>query len=62
MQNQATVMITSATRVTSLSRGIQLASALLLGLVILYGAGFVQTSAVHNAAHDMRHSAAFPCH
>lgn len=61
MQNQATVSA-SASRVTAVSRGLQLASAFLLGLLILYGAGFVQTSAVHNAAHDMRHSAGFPCH
>jgi cobalt transporter subunit CbtB len=33
-----------------------------LGLFILWGAGFAQTSAVHNAAHDTRHSNAFPCH
>ena len=41
---------------------VQLAAALSLGVVILYGAGFVQTPAVHSAAHDMRHSAGFPCH
>lgn len=33
-----------------------------LGLVLLYGAAFAETSALHNAAHDARHSAAFPCH
>ena len=33
-----------------------------LGLVLLYGAGFAETSALHNAAHDSRHSAGFPCH
>ncbi len=36
-------------------------SAALLGLVILYGVGFAPLQA-HNAAHDARHSAAFPCH
>lgn len=36
-------------------------SAALLGLVILYGVGFAPLEA-HNAAHDARHSAAFPCH
>lgn len=36
--------------------------AALLGLVVLYGAGFNQLGAVHNAAHDTRHSFAFPCH
>ena len=48
-------------RVTA-SRILQLASAMLLGAVILYGVGFMQTSAVHNAAHDVRHATAIPCH
>ena len=43
------------------SKSIQLVSAMLLGIVILYGAGFVQTYTAHNAAHDMRHSQGFPC-
>lgn len=60
MQRQAT--ITATTRVAAISKGLQLVTAFLLGAVILYGAGFVQTSAVHNAAHDMRHSQGFPCH
>ena len=34
----------------------------LLGSFILWGVGFSQISALHNAAHDTRHSAAFPCH
>ena len=33
-----------------------------LGLFMLWGVGFSPISAVHNAAHDVRHSAAFPCH
>ena len=32
------------------------------GLVLLYAAGFAETAELHNAAHDSRHSAAFPCH
>lgn len=60
MQSQAA--IAGTTRVATLSRGVQLVTAFILGLVILYGAAFVQTSAVHNAAHDMRHSQGFPCH
>lgn len=56
---------TSATaigRAASISKPLQLTAAFLLGMVMLYGAGFVQTSAVHNAAHDARHSIGFPCH
>jgi cobalt transporter subunit CbtB len=33
-----------------------------LGLALVYGAGFAQTAHLHNAAHDGRHSAGFPCH
>jgi cobalt transporter subunit CbtB len=36
--------------------------ALLLGLFLVLGAGFAPISVVHNAAHDSRHSFAFPCH
>lgn len=37
-------------------------SSLVLGLVFVYFVGFAPISAVHNAAHDTRHTAAFPCH
>jgi cobalt transporter subunit CbtB len=36
--------------------------AALLGLVLVWGVGFSQITAVHNAAHDTRHANAFPCH
>jgi len=64
MHNQTSVAATPrATTVSgTISKGLQLTTAFLLGVVILYGAGFVQTSTVHNAAHDMRHSQGFPCH
>ena len=37
-------------------------SAFLLGVVVIAGAGFASTPALHNAAHDQRHSIGFPCH
>lgn len=37
-------------------------SAAVLGLTLLFAAGFAETHALHNAAHDARHSAGFPCH
>ena len=37
-------------------------SAAILGACLVYFAGFSHIDAVHNAAHDTRHSAAFPCH
>ena len=33
-----------------------------LGAALLFGAGFASMPALHNAAHDARHSDAFPCH
>ena len=36
--------------------------ALSVGLILLFFVGFAPISAIHNAAHDTRHSAAFPCH
>jgi cobalt transporter subunit CbtB len=37
-------------------------AAMLLGVVILYAAGFASAPLLHNAAHDTRHSQGFPCH
>jgi cobalt transporter subunit CbtB len=34
----------------------------LLGAALIFLAGFAPVDAMHNAAHDTRHSAAFPCH
>jgi cobalt transporter subunit CbtB len=34
----------------------------LLGAALIYFTGFSHMEIVHNAAHDTRHSAAFPCH
>jgi cobalt transporter subunit CbtB len=37
-------------------------AAILLGVFILYGAGFAGADVLHNAAHDSRHAIIFPCH
>ncbi|MBA1232312.1 CbtB-domain containing protein [Pseudomonas viridiflava] len=50
---------TSATHTQRLTAAI---SAALLGACLVYFAGFSHIAAVHNASHDTRHSAAFPCH
>jgi cobalt transporter subunit CbtB len=36
--------------------------ALVLGLGLVYGAGFANSDSVHDAAHDSRHALSFPCH
>lgn len=35
---------------------------ILMGLSLVYFAGFSHMELVHNAAHDTRHSSGFPCH
>jgi cobalt transporter subunit CbtB len=47
---------------SSQSRIMQLALAGLLGVFILGFSGLAPIEAVHNAAHDYRHSMGFPCH
>lgn len=37
-------------------------SAILLGVFLVLGTGFAHSNTIHNAAHDSRHSFAFPCH
>jgi cobalt transporter subunit CbtB len=58
--NTTTTSIGSAA--SSQSRVLQLALAGLLGIFIVGFAGFAPMEAAHNAAHDYRHSMAFPCH
>jgi cobalt transporter subunit CbtB len=54
---------TRATASTALSQ--RLAAAAfggLIGLFLIYGVGFAHPETIHNAAHDTRHAASFPCH
>lgn len=41
---------------------LSIAFAALLGLGLVFAAGFADASALHDAAHDQRHAIAFPCH
>ena len=36
--------------------------AVVFGAVILFSVGFSYSTPIHNAAHDTRHTLAFPCH
>ena len=44
------------------TKNLQLFATVALGLVILFAVGFAPMDIAHNAAHDTRHSVAFPCH
>jgi cobalt transporter subunit CbtB len=37
-------------------------AAIALGFAVLYVVGFAGSTAIHDAAHDARHSLNFPCH
>ena len=37
-------------------------AAMLIGTLIIVGVGFAGPEVLHNAAHDLRHGLAFPCH
>lgn len=36
--------------------------AVAIGLILIYASAFAEMPAMHDAAHDGRHSAGFPCH
>ncbi len=60
----STLATTSAISVPTVGTRVlsQLVAALILGSVIIYGAGFANMGVAHSAAHDARHSQGFPCH
>ncbi len=37
-------------------------AAAIIGIGLLFAAGFANSQVLHNAAHDSRHAASFPCH
>ena len=61
MQTAQTLPASAAVPVTS-STYVQAISAMMFGLFIIGMVGFSQIDVLHNAAHDTRHSNAFPCH
>jgi cobalt transporter subunit CbtB len=58
----ATATLSHGASASRQSRLLQLALAGLLGFFIVGFVGFSHLDVVHNAAHDYRHSMAFPCH
>jgi len=47
---------------SAISSVMQTFGALAFGVIIVFAVGFMPVDAAHNAAHDTRHSLAFPCH
>lgn len=53
----------SQSSVAAVSQGaLPAVAAIVFGVFVVLGVGFAGPSAIHNAAHDSRHSFAFPCH
>ena len=48
--------------VSTLAGALPALFAIVLGAFVIYGVGFAPIAALHNAAHDVRHAFAFPCH
>lgn len=54
--------VSTNTASVAVSKRSQIFAAAFLGLTIVFAVGLLPMDAAHNAAHDTRHSAAFPCH
>ncbi|SLN59732.1 putative cobalt transporter subunit (CbtB) [Roseovarius litorisediminis] len=57
-----TAQVKTAAKSTARSTVMPFLAAMVLGLGIITIAGHVQASALHDAAHDVRHATGFPCH
>ena len=62
MQTESTTTAVAAAEGVATTRVAVAAFAALFGAVLLWAVGFSHLEAAHNAAHDTRHSNAFPCH
>lgn len=62
MSTAATTTLPRPIASSTLSKLAQAATAVCFGAMIVGFVGFSHLDAVHNAAHDTRHSNAFPCH
>lgn len=60
MSTSATLQTATTASTSESTRAIVIAALLGLGLVFI--TGFAPAMALHNAAHDFRHTQNFPCH
>ncbi|GAU81508.1 hypothetical protein BIWAKO_01402 [Bosea sp. BIWAKO-01] len=62
-ETEMTTNTASITTQASASERVKaVAAALALGAALIFTVGFAHSTSVHNAAHDTRHTLAFPCH
>ncbi|MGF9566398.1 CbtB-domain containing protein [Neorhizobium sp. JUb45] len=62
MQNNTATTAAKASGSAKASNLVQSAMAACLGVFVIGFVGFSHLEVVHNAAHDVRHANAFPCH
>lgn len=62
MQNKTVTTAAKASGSATASNLVQSAMAACLGVFVIGFVGFSHLEVVHNAAHDVRHANAFPCH
>ncbi|GEP10577.1 CbtB domain-containing protein [Methylobacterium gnaphalii] len=60
MSTSATLQTAATTGTSERTRAVAIAA--LLGLGLVFMTGFAPATALHNAAHDFRHTQNFPCH
>ena len=61
MKNSTTGVL-EQTNVKETSKSTTTVLTVIVGLLLVYVVGFSSPIQMHNAAHDVRHSSAFPCH
>ena len=61
-QNTRYMSTSAHAGIISLKMVVAVTAAILIGTLIVATVGFAGPEVVHNAAHDLRHSLAFPCH
>jgi cobalt transporter subunit CbtB len=61
-REQEQLMTFSIARARLDAETLSIAFAALLGLSLVFVAGFANATVLHDAAHDQRHAIAFPCH
>ena len=61
MENSKTAVLTHS-HAKETSKSTTALFTVIVGLLLVYVVGLSEPIQMHNAAHDVRHSSAFPCH
>lgn len=62
MSSNQTSISNASTKPLAANGWVSTLTALAFGALMIFAVGFAPMDAAHNAAHDVRHSMAFPCH